>query len=240
MFSDKERSELSVGFYFWVPLFLVLSPYALQWMFGEARWLHGELGIFELLTFVLLVMAVYFILRAELLAITLRILYLPVWLILMLLGSIYFAGEEISWGQHFFLWETSQAWQSLNDQQETNLHNIHAVFDQLPRALLTFAALIGGILVPLYRGIRGIEPPVNEMAGWLWPTGVCVPVCMGALTISLLDDLAEDLIKDSGDTLPAWLDISGGEMKECLLALFILFYAMSLFRRLKVSAVRFF
>ena len=38
------------------------------------------------------------------------------------------AGEEISWGQRVFGWETSEAFAAINEQQETNLHNI----DKLP------------------------------------------------------------------------------------------------------------
>ena len=236
--SDVDKNaDLPFGFYFWVPLLLALSPYVLQSTFGQVRWLHGERGIFELLTFVLLIIAIYFILRARSSAVALHINRLPAWLIVMLLGSVYFAGEEVSWGQHFFRWQTSDVWQSINDQQETNLHNVHALFDQLPRTLMTFAALIGGVLMPSYRWWRSIETAVDKMAGWLWPTVVCVPVCICALVISLLDDLVESLIESSNGAMLAQLDISGGEMKECLLALFILFYSMSLFRRLKSHKV---
>ena len=34
-----------------------------------------------------------------------------------------FAGEELSWGQHFFGWETPASWAAHNLQEETNLHN---------------------------------------------------------------------------------------------------------------------
>ena len=233
-FFEKD-ADLTFGLYFWVPLLLALSPWVLRWMLGDAVLLSGEHGIFEILTFVLLLAAVYFILRAKSRAVALQITYLPAWLIVMMLGSVYFAGEEISWGQHFFLWQTPDAWQSVNEQGETNLHNVHALFDQLPRALLSLAALIGGILVPLYRKVYHARPPVRETAGWLWPTGVCAPVCVCALVISSLDGLVERL-----GGAAVGLDISGGEMKECLLALFILFYAMSLSKRLKVPAAEVF
>ncbi len=106
MFGREKNTDLPVGLYFWVPLLLASSPYVLQWMFGKAKLLGGEYGIFEILTFLFLVAAIYFILRARSSAVALRISRLPAWLIVMLLGSVYFAGEEISWGQHFFSWET--------------------------------------------------------------------------------------------------------------------------------------
>lgn len=48
----------------------------------------------------------------------------------------YYFFEEISWGQHFFNWNSSDFFLKHNNQKETNLHNISNLFDQLPRSLL--------------------------------------------------------------------------------------------------------
>ncbi len=53
------------------------------------------------------------------------------------LGIIYFFFEEISWGQHYFKWKTNEIFMILNNQGETNIHNISNIFDQLPRGILT-------------------------------------------------------------------------------------------------------
>jgi hypothetical protein len=37
------------------------------------------------------------------------------------------AGEEISWGQRIFGWETPESWSAKNAQSETNLHNLVVV-----------------------------------------------------------------------------------------------------------------
>lgn len=44
----------------------------------------------------------------------------------LLLGLIYIfcCGEEISWGQQIFGWETTEIFQKDNAQQETNIHNL--------------------------------------------------------------------------------------------------------------------
>ena len=62
-----------------------------------------------------------------------------------------------------------------DDQDEPNLHNLDTwgvLLDQLPRSLLTLAALVGGVLTPLWlsrkRAFRAL--PV-----WLMPTLVCTP-----------------------------------------------------------------
>ena len=79
-----------------------------------------------------------------------------------------------------------------------------------------------------WRGITGLQPSPLVPAGWLWPTCACLPACLLVLVVSLFDDWVE-----ARNDLPLWLDTSGGELKEGLLALFILFYALSLSNRLK-------
>ena len=53
------------------------------------------------------------------------------------LSIIYFFFEEISWGQHYLKWDTNEIFMILNNQGETNIHNISNIFDQLPRGILT-------------------------------------------------------------------------------------------------------
>lgn len=89
-------------------------------------------------------------------------------------GAIYFTLEEISYGQHLFRWNTSEMWKNINDQDKTNLHNTHAIFDQLPRALLQIAILIGGIFLPIYRYLRNIKLDHSDWRYWLLPTMACL------------------------------------------------------------------
>ena len=46
------------------------------------------------------------------------------------LSCLYIAGEEMSWGQHFFHWNTPEYWAMVNRQEETNLHNTWAIFEK--------------------------------------------------------------------------------------------------------------
>ena len=43
-------------------------------------------------------------------------------IILYFLGLLYYLFEEISWGQHFFGWQTTQFFLNINTQNETNFH----------------------------------------------------------------------------------------------------------------------
>jgi disulfide bond formation protein DsbB len=40
--------------------------------------------------------------------------------IISALSCLYIAGEEMSWGQHFFHWNTPEYWAMVNRQEETN------------------------------------------------------------------------------------------------------------------------
>ena len=56
--------------------------------------------------------------------------------IISFIGIFYFLGEEISWGQHFFKWSSSEFFLEFNNQKETNIHNISNLFNELPRTIV--------------------------------------------------------------------------------------------------------
>jgi hypothetical protein len=205
-----------------LPLFVVLFPALWFIIVGNDRLLKGEAGIVENMTVLFLVVAIGFCISGISIANRLRLAsLLKVWLFIMILGSSYFALEEISYGQHMFGWGTAESWKELNDQDETNLHNVHAMFDQVPRAVLTLGILIGGILLPLFRHFRGINLDESNRLYWQWPTLDCVTIGLLVILIRPVLSMVE-------------LDfINTGEMKENLFALFILLYCVSIQQRLK-------
>ena len=149
------------------------------------------------------------------------------WMMILVLGSTYFAGEEVSWGQHIFGWEASEYWQSLNDQGETNLHNTGPLFDQVPRALLSAAALVGGVLVPLYFFLAKRRLRKTSLHYWLWPTYECIPAAFFSILVSWHEKVYQILDVE----IPVVVDVRAGEVKESLLALFIMVYVMSIWYR---------
>ena len=68
--------------------------------------------------------------------------------ILAALSSLYIAGEEMSWGQHFFHWNTPEYWANINIDDETNLHKTYDIVDKAPRVTLELGVLIGGLADP--------------------------------------------------------------------------------------------
>ena len=69
--------------------------------------------------------------------------------IIFFLGIIYYFLEEISWGQHFFNWKSPLIFINLNEQKETNLHNISNLFNQLPRNLILIWSSLTFLIIKL-------------------------------------------------------------------------------------------
>jgi hypothetical protein len=62
-------------------------------------------------------------------------------------GLFFLIGEELSWGQRIFGWETPESYASINKQKETNLHNIYGVGTTFKWVQLLVGAY--GTLLPL-------------------------------------------------------------------------------------------
>jgi uncharacterized membrane protein YhaH (DUF805 family) len=208
--------------YHGLPLFVILLPLVWYAITGNYAIFKGEAGIIENMTVLFLVAAIGFCIAS--LSRAKRLLlpdFLKVWLFILIIGAAYFALEEISYGQHMFGWGTADAWKELNDQDETNLHNVHSLFDQVPRALLSLGILIGGIILPLYRRFRDIRLDESSRFYWQWPTIDCVTI---GLLVILIRPILSVVETDA---------INTGEMKENLIALFILLYCISIHSRLR-------
>jgi hypothetical protein len=152
------------------------------------------------------------------------------WLVVMILGSTYFGGEEASWGQHWLGWETPEAMSNLNDQGETNLHNTSSWLDQKPRLALELGVLVGGLLYPLFLLLGRRRRPNHPLDPqyWLWPTQQLLPTAILAIAIGL----PQRLEKWFGWPIPYPLDIRASETQEFYFALFLALYLVSFQRRL--------
>jgi len=94
--------------YVLIPIGVAIFPFVWYAAAGTAEALGGELGIIENMTVLFLLIAIYFSLSSLIQARrdSQAPQMLRPWLAIMILGSVYFAGEELSWGQHFVGWNT--------------------------------------------------------------------------------------------------------------------------------------
>ena len=172
------------------------------------------------------------LLPAMCLVIALRLLTRPLvrgdwlmtaWLTIIALGCLYLAGEEISWGQHFIGWETPESLARLNDQEETNLHNVSSWLDQRPRTLLK-VGIYGGTLILPFLWLMP-RSPLPERPSPSYPPLHLWPVAVGLLVVDLGGDILDQTIYEQ---LP-WRD---GELEETFIVLFMLGYMLALYRRI--------
>jgi len=212
-------------------LLLVILPIRVIDAQAYRAWVDGELGLIELVTPLLSIgAAVVGILLCRDLLRSGRGSKLLVWVGLHVLACVYFAGEELSWGQHVFGWSTPDGIAALNDQGETNLHNMSSWLDQKPRLLLELWVLIGGIVVPLVgqREARRLSPDV--LSSWIWPTLECLPTALLAILVRLPERL-----KDVFDIASLPYEIRYSEPQEYYFALFLLLYLAALRRRVELA-----
>lgn len=144
--------------------------------------------------------------------------------ILSALACLYIAGEEHSWGQHFFQWQTPEYWSQINRQQETNLHNTLHLFDKKPRLLLELGVLIGGLLIPLAARFRsGIR---RTRWSLFFPADALAPTALCAIVFKVSDKLLNTFAITPLVARPS-------EAIEFYLYLFIMFYLLVLTRRIR-------
>ncbi len=222
--------DLPKWLWLWLPIVVASFPYVMRLIDIQTDgYVFGEQGIIENYTFIVLFVAIVLGILSIVKMASFEFPFFKTWLTLLVLGCIYYAGEEVSWGQHWFGWGTPEGWMDVNDQGETNLHNTSALLDQVPRMLLTLAAVVGGVMIPVYFLMRDKVFSTNEFFGWLWPSYVNIPTCLLAVVVSL----HEKAYKLFDTTVPNILDIRAGETKECLLAMFLFMYIASFYKRLK-------
>lgn len=231
-------ARVPVLLWLWAGPLIIVAQMALKaWDEGLYRtWMRGELGLVENLTVAFLLVALLLSLACHRLRRRVRSRLFGPMMLVVAAGLFFFAGEEASWGQHWLGFAPPESIAERNDQGEFNLHNdpfFEKLLDQLPRLILTLAALVGGIVAPLVRRSRGLSGREFGSAGpwgWVWPGFECLPAAALTLTISLPKKVFEGLERP----LPLLLDFSPGETKEYCLALFLLVYLYAL--RLALAA----
>ena len=146
------------------------------------------------------------------------------WLFAWTAACIYFAGEEASWGQWYFLWETPEAFQQINDQQETNLHNTSSWLDQKPRLAVEIWIFLGGFIWPLlrYLGLRPMRN-ANDYRYWIAAPQACFSAALLFTLVRISDWIPNDSV----------LLFANSEFRELTIALFLTLFLCSFAVRLR-------
>lgn len=143
------------------------------------------------------------------------------WPLCWALACFYFAGEEISWGQWLVGWDTPEPIAHLNDQQETNLHNMTSWLDQKPRALVELFIFIGGCVLPFwhlrYRQARFANHPLVRFVHWISPPLALVAAAALFMLVRIFDWSPPHLKTTLGNS----------ELREFTIAWFLTLYLLA-------------
>lgn len=145
------------------------------------------------------------------------------WLLLWILACIYFAGEEISWGQWIFEWQTPESISRLNDQNETNFHNTSTWLDQKPRTLVELWIFFAGTILPLISLFQR-NPYQKNWQYWIHPVSSMVSAGL-FFTVVRISGWIE---------IPEFEDLFGSsEFRELSIAVFLSLFLLSFYARLR-------
>lgn len=222
------KQELPQWLWLWFPVIILISTLCVYlYEPALARFIVGdEAGFFEPATAIVLLPAIYFGCLCFYHRNRIKFLPIRIWIGLVTLACIYIAGEEISWGQHLFNWQSPEVFREVNDQNETNIHNISSWFDQKPRLLLELWILVGGVCVPVYLWIKKRSLQDNNWPYWFWPTGICLPVALIAILVKMPERI------DNYLNVEGLMFVRYSELQEFYFALFLFLYVYSFKKRL--------
>ena len=186
-------------------------------------WIESESGLIENATALLLIPAMVFALTLALRFYRQYEVAYLLWFISVALVCFGFAGEEISWGQHWLGWNSPEYFLENNRQGETNIHNLNIHFGRVVKSILTLAIIVGGLIMPFRQRAqpwdrRGFRRFLDQVA----PTIVCVPSAAFVLGIRLIERCKTWFALDW-----AIIAVNLKELQELYIALFFLIYLWS-------------
>lgn len=207
-----------------IPVMLIIIQVILEITLPNSilRPLHGENGPVELLQF-FVISAAFFVAISILFKMDRKKQkWVTAWISIAAICSFYVAWEEISWGQHILEWNTPEFWSQVNDQQETNLHNVSSWLDQKPRLLLEIGVLVGGLIIPALMAYKRNLLP--ERFTIIYPPA---QICITA-GIAVIVKVTEKV----GDAMDVFFFERGSEIIEFYLFYFVLLYLLEMRKRL--------
>jgi hypothetical protein len=189
---NEHNATLPKFLWLWLPMLFIVAQGFIE-ILVPSEYLdpvHSEGGPHETFQFLIALLSIPLAAR---LALTAPNHFLKLWFFAALAGTVYIAGEEVSWGQHIFGWTTPEFWSGVNDQNETNLHNTSSWLDQKPRLLLYIGIVVTGIIVPALRKWKPgfIEGRLPSYLLVLLPSGLLLPTALGVLVPHVADEFVE-------------------------------------------------
>ncbi len=219
-----EQDTLKPFFWLWLPLLWMIGQLCAEFYFPIDALIsfHAENGLHEWLQVFMLLGGCGFACHALLTMDRAKHTWLALWLAMAAIGCFWVAGEEISWGQWLFFWDTPPDWALMNGQHETNLHNNSRWLNQIPDSILKIGIVVGGLFLPLMMTLKPQWVP-HRFASIYPPKKLWV--------IALLLVFAVVAHKTGKLVWHTKLFARGSEVEELYIYYFVLLYIFSLWQR---------
>jgi hypothetical protein len=165
--------------------------------------------------------------------------WLAWWFGLASVGMVVVAGEEVSWGQHLGLWGPEaipEAFREINDQNETNIHNIVGIGNALDRGstnLIVAGTLFAFVILPIIQRVKRETMTYDNPGYWFWPTTAGFWAGMGVMVIPFPKRVYEWATGEEGSF--HWRH---SEIHEFYIALLMMTYMVSARGRLRAYAAK--
>ncbi|MEM7618177.1 MAG: hypothetical protein AAF244_02220, partial [Pseudomonadota bacterium] len=220
-----KQNYISKIFWLWVPLVFIIGQVILELILPHELMNASvsENGPHEILQFGIISAAALVPLYCFISRKTDKNIIYKFWFGLAFICCVYVAGEEVSWGQHFFNWNTPESWQAVNDQHETNLHNTSSWLDQKPRLILMLGIVFGTLILPVLVKKNILKLPDNLK--------ILIPVKEFSFLAFLI--ISTHII-EKADLFGIDLFVRYSEIQEIMLFYFVLIYLVNLLQRLKL------
>ena len=156
--------------------------------------------------------------------------FLYYYFIVCFFGILYFLGEEVSWGQHFFQWETSDFFIMYNNQNETNLHNTSNLFNELPRYLVLFYCSFSAFLVLFFKNFFLNKKNISFL---MFPNPKLLIVCISLIFFTIPDIILSKLDLEIYFQRITFNFLRVSELQELIVAFYFFIYSSSINECLK-------
>tara|TARA_B100001093_G_scaffold482623_1_gene514426 strand:+ start:98 stop:883 length:786 start_codon:yes stop_codon:yes gene_type:complete len=136
------------AYYYKISTLISFIPFKLESSINQYIW--NENGLVEIFQHFFLLISCFYVLKYIYSSkFKSNNIYFKSFAYLYFLGLTYYFFEEISWGQHFFFWDSPEFFLKYNNQAETNFHNISNFLNEVPRLILLIWCSFSFLIVNL-------------------------------------------------------------------------------------------
>ena len=229
--SNSSRSQWSWTWYVVVPVLINVVVLCIGYVGGELKYhlMDSHVSVEETVTGALVIASAVLAFMALRQPAARNQPLLKIWLAAFIVAMVYFAGEDLNWGQHYIGWTPPDYFLEHNREHETNIHNMSPLlFNRVPRTLVRVWLIVACILVPLgwswpKRALKDIVPTV------LWPDRRIVLAAVLTLLWRIVPGVWSGA-SNSADPLRF------SEVEELMLAYCLVLYGQMILSRLRQPA----